>query len=230
MSTYHPNNYIYKKINEEWLECRITAIKNDHYYLYVLKTLRNLDMPAEHAQIHPSTVETMRKFKISAIRYSEDCLYMPGLLRGKLYEDYGRMERTLSFIDDHANSQDSGPTKEYSGTTNHSIASILSDFKSFITVNKPTISQEELDEFGKHITLTFNVLGYSYLLTKHEKKKYRKNDLDTQCNAYHLLRLLVYMHEVLIRNINDRSVAEICFEYYVYLVDFLYVNVDVYFK
>ncbi|ELA46269.2 hypothetical protein VCUG_02236 [Vavraia culicis subsp. floridensis] len=320
---FNVNNYVYKKINEEWLECRVTSVQNDLYGLYVLKTLSNLNVPADDTQIFPSTIETIRKFKISMVRYNNGFLYMPTVLKAKMVEDYeramignrggrglaveenvdedevdlligekqtggrdgdwieegesgrndDRLEKGQSLKngtdgmkdDENARSDIQGLENEvdkkniqndtemnalvadevivgnrnentsiYSYTKpnksiNSNITEILEEFRSFMMVNKPTIYSEELEEFIKHVMLCFKILCYYTLFTAEEKKRYGKFDLEKQCNAYHLLRLLAYMHEVLLLDVEDAGAREICFEFYVYLVDFLFVSVDEYF-
>ncbi|ELQ74716.1 hypothetical protein THOM_2357 [Trachipleistophora hominis] len=307
---FHINNYVYKKINEEWLECRITNIQNNMYGLYVLKTLTNLNVAADDTQIFPSTIETIRKFKISMVRYTNGYLHMPAVLKAKIVGDYERVrsrgggresaveenggEDDIDLLiggkemnrneDDERGGRGSVPKEKQTlkneldsvkkaentkkgaqdldsrkseeitseqptsvqetdshntsaelpdakpnKSINSNIIEILDEFRSFMVVNKPMIYLEELDEFIKHVLLCFKILCYYTLFTAEEKRRYGKFDLEKKCNAYYLLRLLAYMHEVLMLDVEDAGAREICFEFYVYLVDFLFVNVREYF-
>ncbi|KRH92595.1 hypothetical protein M153_41450001019 [Pseudoloma neurophilia] len=212
--SYEINNYVYKKVFEEWLETRIVDIQSDIVKIHILKT--NTLINCHISDLFPSTIETIRKFKITTIKPSE---YFSNPIFIKISTDNSLFENSF-FLDD-----------------------LFNEFKKFIIKNKSTIYFDELEQFliyFKNIFLYFN----ESIITEKEKKiikeqktfkRRRKSTgrFDTnknspiedvistriRCHPIHLIRLSALWHFYLQKSLSDEIVIETGYEFIIYLVD-----------
>lgn len=199
------DNYVFKKISDEWIECRVISFTTEKVILYVLKNFEIIQSNLN--EIFPSTIETIRKFKINNIK--PNGLYANNKLK-KTIEDDGNAILKMQTIEDLNLSM-------------ISINSIFEDFQIFLLKNKPTIYADELTQFVKYLQYVFDKFIQNTLLSSLEKEYIQKKQISPLdfYKPIHLLRLSVFLQEVLLKDLNDEGIVEICNDFLVYFIDFL---------
>lgn len=191
------NNYVFKKVFEEWLETRIVQKKDDLVGIYVLKT--HSLMTCHLSDLFPSTIETIRKFKISPIKPTT--FYGNPLII-------------------------STATKKFDYNFAYDLDTVLADFQEFLLKNKATVYPDELSQFIKYIRGLFFTFRKT-LLTENEQKKIKKTIKENEkinCHPIQILRLCIMWHFILRKSISDEAVIETGYEFLIYLTDWIFLT------
>lgn len=192
---YKINNYVYKKIFEEWIETRIVQIHDSFVSIYVLKT--HSLMNCHITDLFPSTVETMRKFKITPTKP----------------KNFFNNPLLVSIITEK---------KEFDFT--HDLDEILTDFTEFLVANKPTAYQDELQQFGIYIKSLVSKYGNTILFPNEIENIQEKETDKIRCHPIHIMRLCLFWHFVLKKNIEDEIVVETGYDFFIYFTDWIFLT------
>lgn len=226
---FEVKNYVYKKVYEEWLETRIVEKANNLVTVYILKT--HSMMNCHLMDLFPSTIETLRKFKISSIK--------PQMFYNN--PKYIKIATDNTVFD-----------------MKYDLNTLLEYFKMFLLKNKSTIYIDELEQFTVYVKNIFvfyqqNIFtldeqrrlflekeGHKRLFqTENSKNPIKETcftDKETcftnkdtpnripqniECHPVHILRLCIFWHFLLRNNISHDEAIETGYEFFFYLTDWV---------
>ncbi|KAF7683779.1 Protein MRG1 [Astathelohania contejeani] len=217
------NNYVYCKINEDWLEARVVIIhpnqKDDgtkdayrKFTVHLLSTYSIYPEPIPSPNVHLSSIENYKKYKISSLRHLLRNIHIPPTLMNYLQKDVN--EKIVTSL----------PAR-------FSVNEIIYLFKQFMSVNKATVIEGELIEMVNGFIYYFNIAIKYCLLYKNEIDQY--NNITEQPSsvygAKHLLRLIYLIQSKYVSECNNTELKDILYEYSVYLLDYLDLKYKEYF-
>lgn len=214
------NNYVYKKIYEEWLETRIVEKNGNLVTIYILKT--HSLMNCHLMDLFPSTIETVRKFKISAIK-PQTFYNNPHFIRIATDNTIFDMK--------------------------YDLLTLLEHFKVFLLKNKSTVYLDELEQFLVYVEEIFRFYQQTIFTLDEQRRMFfskervtigvdrnrnsKENNITEkgennkehshhiECHPVHILRLCILWHFSLKNNISQDDVIKTGYDFLIYLTDWV---------
>jgi hypothetical protein len=217
------NNYVIFKYLDVWQEGRITEIivpsevQEEKRFYKVLSFKTFSEVPSVITEnIFASTLDAAKKFKVTSLYDSHVGRNIPLRLKEVMCDELERIERGI-----------------HGGLVSRvTVAKIVADFSRFLTANKPSITEEEMDEMAKGFVHCFNRLLVNHLLSDKERRAFNRTGDKTKahpadaCGAEYLLRMILFLERKMLPAMRDGETAVIVFDYLTYMLDYLNLKRD----
>lgn len=224
------SNFIVTKVGEEWFEGRVVEInkagrdprtnaEERFYHVHLFRLYSEIAQPIREYFLFSATPENIKKFKVAPLSRVTQRPHLPKELRRIMDMDREDVQRgVFSAL----------PSKQ-------PVSKILNDFKKYMQLNKPGIFEEELEEIVLGFFHVFESIFSSFLLYKRERsyvdtllsdtKNQQKSDI---FGLEYLLRAIYLIQTAFVDKLENPEIRDMVFDFSVYLLDFLGINVDRY--